>query len=110
MQEAGRTDEQDKYIEAADLFRETVSKDPEYADAFFYLGFLFEHGLGVELDKKTALNYYQKAANLDHPKGWIKVGSCYATGSGTNKNLKTAEEAYINAARLQDTEAMNLLG
>lgn len=44
MQEAGKDDNQKKYLEAADLFREVVSKEPEYADALFYLGFLFENG------------------------------------------------------------------
>ncbi len=80
MQEAGQTNDEEKYIEAADLFRETVSKDPEYADAFYYLGFLFENALGVEMDLKTAFNYFKKAANLDLAKAWVKLGSCYATG------------------------------
>ena len=44
MQEASRLDSQDKYIEAVDLFREVISKDHLHADAFYYLGFLFENG------------------------------------------------------------------
>lgn len=44
MQEAGRQDDQNGYIEAADLFRDVVAKEPEYADAHYHLGFLFQGG------------------------------------------------------------------
>jgi TPR repeat protein len=59
MQQAGKDDNQVKYLEAADLFREVVSKEPEYAEALFYLGFLFESGFGVEQDMRTAFRYYE---------------------------------------------------
>ena len=44
MEEASRLDDQTKYLEAADLFRDVIAREPEYSEAHYYLGFLFESG------------------------------------------------------------------
>jgi len=78
--------------------------------SFFNLVITFYLGLGVERDVRTSFSYYQKAANLDHAKAWVKVGTAYATGLGTERDVEAAEKAYIEAAKLDNPEAMNLLG
>lgn len=53
------TNLEDDYVKAADLFREVIAKKPSYAKAYYYLGFMFENGFGVENDFKTAFRYYK---------------------------------------------------
>ena len=59
MDEGIRTNDEEKYSEAADMFREAISIDPEYADAYYYMGFMHENGFGVDRDMKTAFRYYK---------------------------------------------------
>lgn len=49
------------YQEANDMLRRVLAEDPEHSDALYYLGFLYENGLGTDQDLKTSFNYYQKA-------------------------------------------------
>ena len=92
LDNATRTDDEDQYAEAADLFREAISLDPEYEEAYYYMGFLFENGLGVDRDMKTAFRFYRKAGDLDHAKSWTKLGTFYAKGNIiVNKNIEIYE-------------------
>lgn len=59
MEEASRANDQEKYAEAADMFREALSIDPDYAEAYYYLGFLYENGFGVDHDMKAAFRSYR---------------------------------------------------
>jgi hypothetical protein len=52
------TDKEEGYVKAANLFREVIAKNPTYSKAYYYLGFMFENGFGVEKDFKTSLIYY----------------------------------------------------
>jgi TPR repeat protein len=110
MDEASKTNEEERYAEAAELFRDALAVDPEYVEAYYYMGFLFENGLGVDRDMKTAFRYYRKAADLDHGKSWTKIGTFYAKGFGVNRDPKAAIMAYEKAVKLVDDEAMNILG
>jgi TPR repeat protein len=49
MEEGTRTNDEEKYAEAADMFREAISIDPEYADAYYYLGFMHENGKKIPI-------------------------------------------------------------
>lgn len=53
------TDREEDYIKAADLFREVIVKNPKYSKGYYYLGFMFENGFGVEKCLKTSLRYYK---------------------------------------------------
>jgi len=44
MNQAALTNDESKYAEAAEYFREGIAKDSDLVDPLFYLGFLFEHG------------------------------------------------------------------
>lgn len=59
LDQASRNDDYDKYFEAANQFRDVVIKDPENGEAYYYLGFMYEHGLGTDKDLKTAYKYYE---------------------------------------------------
>jgi len=50
------------YFEAYNILREILSTDPKKAEAYFYIGFLYEHGFGVELSEKLSIYHFEKAA------------------------------------------------
>jgi len=55
----------DKKCSAEDFFliqaylRSVINDEPSKFEAFFYMGYLFENGLGVDFDRRTALSYYR---------------------------------------------------
>jgi len=111
LEDATRSNEEDLYADAADLFRQVIMKDPHHAEAYYYMGFLYENGLGVDKDAKSSFRSYRKAADLKHPKAWTKLGNFYSKGFGVHRDFKNALESYEIAAHdLNDAEAYNLLG
>eukprot|EP01022_Parablepharisma_sp_SALTPOND_P020236 TRINITY_DN3627_c0_g1_i1.p1 TRINITY_DN3627_c0_g1~~TRINITY_DN3627_c0_g1_i1.p1 ORF type:complete len:706 (-),score=99.15 TRINITY_DN3627_c0_g1_i1:1812-3929(-) len=96
----------ENYEKAAHWLRVAINEDPKLADAFFYLGFLFEKGLGVDYDFQTAFSYYRKAALLNHAKAAKKCGDLLATGHGlVQPNKIEALKYYNKALELGDPEA-----
>eukprot|EP00826_Nyctotherus_ovalis_P009913 TRINITY_DN12630_c0_g1_i3.p2 TRINITY_DN12630_c0_g1~~TRINITY_DN12630_c0_g1_i3.p2 ORF type:complete len:498 (-),score=160.38 TRINITY_DN12630_c0_g1_i3:113-1606(-) len=94
------------YEKAAHWFRAAIVKDPELVDAYFYLGLLFEKGLGVDCDYHSAFGYYKKAASLEHPKAATKCGNLLATPHGlVNPDKVEALKYYKRASELGDAEA-----
>ncbi len=68
------------YTEFQDAAVETT--DPEsQADAFFHLAWMYENGLGVPADTKTALGYYRQAADLGQNQAQFALGYAYSTGT-----------------------------
>lgn len=69
------------------------------------------YGLLCEDLLKTdqAKEWYQKAAEAQHPVALRQLGKLYATGSAVTKDDKKALELYQQAATANDAEAMNLL-
>lgn len=65
------------------------SQADKISHAYFLLGFLFEHGLGVQVDFEQALQWYQKAANRGYIEGELKVDLAKYLGRGEapNKDL-----------------------
>ena len=45
----------------------------EYEPAFYYMGRLYEHGIGVSQDKNEALNWYRKSAETEDPQAMFKL-------------------------------------
>ena len=110
-----------KYLEAAELFRESINKDPDNPDPFFYLGFLFEYGnkrnffyllgMGVERDYKTSYKYFEKAGNLKSGKALTKQATFLIKGIGVeNPDVEGAVALFEKAGEFGDEEAYNHLG
>ena len=94
------------YEKAAHWFRVAIVKDPNLRDAYFYLGVLFEKGLGVDCDYHSAFGYYKKAASLEHPKAATKCGNLLLTPYGLMKPDKVeALKYYKRGSELGDAEA-----
>jgi TPR repeat protein len=103
-------DSEEDYNRAANYFREVIAEDHYYSDAHYYLGFMFENGLGTDKDLKTAFKYYSQAARLDNGKAYCKIGNFYKYGIAVGVDKKEAIRAYEKAAELKDAEALNNLG
>ena len=62
------------------------------------IGYLYEHGKGVEQNYKQAVTWYQKAADQGEPAAQFNLGVMYRKGRGVAKNDKVARQWYEKAA------------
>jgi uncharacterized protein len=76
-----------------------MAKESTKVEPYFYLGLLYENGLGVDQDHTTALRYYKKAANMGFAKAYTKCGDLLYSGKGCGKKDKSeAFKCYQRAA------------
>jgi TPR repeat protein len=69
-----------------------------------------EEGKVVPKDDEKAREWYQKAADLDHPAALRKMGLIYLQGDATPENVKLASEHLLKASRIGDLESQYRLG
>jgi TPR repeat protein len=67
-------------------------------EATFYVGWMFDNGLGVATDWAAAREWYQKAAAAGSSSAMNNLGTMYATGRGVVKDASTATAWYRKAA------------
>ena len=60
-------------------------------------------------DYKTALKYYEQAAELNHASAIVGLGQMYRWGHGVKRNCLKAQEYYERAIKLNDVKAMEHL-
>ena len=117
------TKNQDKFKDAAKLFRTLIMEDPQRPEPFFYLGQLHESGFGVTRDLKSAFQYYRKGAKLDHVESLVKCGDFLYSGRGMpsfniqqkpsicqDKDKIEALKCYKKAAEFGNVRGMNNCG
>lgn len=75
------------------------SGDPE---AQYYVGQMFEKGLGVPPDYASAASWYRKAAEQGYGAAQVAFGSMLEAGRGVEKNTEEALRWYRRAAGLAD--------
>lgn len=72
--------------------------------ADYWLGRLYEDGLGVKQDTKKAITLYRKAAKAGRPKAELRLGEIYFSGTETlqdfTKAHKWLERAAFDSSRL----------
>lgn len=73
--------------------------DPE---AQYYVGQIFEKGLGVAPDYPSAAQWYQKAAEQGYSAAQISLGSLYETGRGVPADPQEAIRWYRRAAGIAE--------
>lgn len=49
------------------MLREVIAKNPNLPEAYHKIGFLYEHGLSVDVNQQMAKRNYEKAAAMDYP-------------------------------------------
>lgn len=72
------------------------------AEAQFYVGQIFEKGLGVPPDYPSAAVWYQRAAEQGHTGAQIGLGSFYESGRGVAQDAQAALRWYRSAAGLAE--------
>jgi hypothetical protein len=81
----------------------TKAAEKGFAEAGFWLGYMYEAGVGINQHYKTAIACYLKAAESGYPDAQYKIGYMYANGIGIEKNnaqaltwfMKAAEQNYV---------------
>jgi len=93
---------------AARLYQRTA--DLGDVIAMFNLGFAYEHGEGIKIDKKKAVKYYRMAADRGHTGAQYNLGICYNRGDGVAQDYAEAMRFYKLAADKGLTHAEHNLG
>lgn len=68
--------------------------------AFYVLGEIHENGIGCRVDKREALSFYQKAAQLGEPSAQLKLARMFLS----EINSRDAQVAYTAAGLIGSTE------
>lgn len=96
------------YETAASHFK--LSTCHQNIKATFNLGLLYENGLGVKKDMKSAMKLYEVASKKGHPKAIFNLGVFYAQGlGGIEKNFQQAKKLFEQASALGNTDAIEAL-
>lgn len=77
------------------------------AGGYHCLGYLYQHGVGVSQDLKTAFKHYEDAAELAHRPSMRALGLMYENGEGTKADRNKAFFWLIMAARRGDEGALS---
>jgi TPR repeat protein len=84
-----------------------IAKDGMIAK--YNIGYMYEKGLGVKKDLKTAVEFYRMSANDGFAPAALLVGNAYLKGIGVKKNLREAIYYYEIAAKGGNKEAIKIL-
>lgn len=104
-------DEED-YSNAFEYFNKVLESEELLfvATAMNYIGYMYEHGLGVEQDYAVALEWNEKAADLGSGAAMVNIGYMYEYGLGVEEDYAAALEWYQKAADLGSGAAMYNIG
>ncbi len=81
-----------------------------YANAFYYLGQIYQEGRGVPKNAKTALVYYRGAAERNQTSAMLSLSRMYAAGEGVARSESEALRWLKASAEAGYTPAMVDLG
>ncbi len=110
---AGREDgikyfDQKKYDQAFEEFSYLSDEGDNVAS--YYLGQMYEQGLGIEKSLPKAAEYYLKAYNTGNTAAASKLGNMLIKGDGIEKNADDGLALLKTAGRAGDKEAQYALG
>lgn len=71
-----------------------------YTPAAVALGFCYEEGLGVKIDRRRAFVWYERASKEKEVMAEYRLARCYLYGIGVNRDFKVAEALLRRAAAL----------
>lgn len=76
----------------------------------YFLGYMYENGLGRDIDYEKAYKWYYLSASEDNSFAQKKIGQLLETGRGIKQNINEAIYWYKLAAEKNNFEAMFNLG
>ncbi|HTS94315.1 MAG TPA: TIR domain-containing protein [Stellaceae bacterium] len=91
-----QAEDQKNYPEAVRLYKQAA--EGGNARAQNNLGYLYSHGLGVDLDYNESMRWYRMAADQGDPLGQTNVGVLYQNGWSVNQDYSEALRWYRKAA------------
>ncbi|MBQ3682118.1 MAG: SEL1-like repeat protein [Succinimonas sp.] len=97
-----------KYEAALEKLTES-EKNPN-SEAEFWLGYMYEHGLGVTKDLKEALNYYENSVAHGSTRALVALGRMYQEGVTGKPEPEMAFDLYQKAADRKEPDAIYHLG
>ena len=71
-------------------------------EAMFYVGQIYERGLGTDPDYSSAAEWYQKASKKDYAPAMVNLGYLYEVGLGVEADKERALSLYRRAAGGED--------
>ena len=91
-------------------FLEAANPPFDFAPAQNSLGFMYERGIGCEMNISHAIHWYQLAAAQKYADAINNLGMLYESGTGPVKDYEIAAQFYLEAAEMNHLDAMNNLG
>lgn len=98
LENAMISQQESEYLAIFNRLNAVIQKDPTNRDAYYFMGFLFETGLGVSRDFKLAFLNYKKAADLNLIAALNKVGDYLYSGQGLEYSDVNSAINYYNEA------------
>ncbi|MGE4490542.1 MAG: trypsin-like peptidase domain-containing protein [Kiritimatiellales bacterium] len=83
---------------------------PLLAEAQYYVGVVYDEGLGVSADNEEAIKWYRLAAEQGHKDAQYTLGVYYDAGTGVSQNAEEAAKWYRLAAEQGHSVAQFNLG
>lgn len=84
--------------------------DAGHVKSFYFLGWMYDHGLGVTLSYETAFYYYRTAALRGDSDAQFSVGWFYQSGLAVPQSYSRAAEWYRKSADQGNFQAQFRLG
>jgi len=69
-----------------------------HKDAQYYLGEIYEGGVGVQADYERAFDWYEQAAQQQHARAQFRLATLYLTGRGVEQDDTHAFNWYLRSA------------
>ena len=91
FQRAVTLQQEGKLTEAADEYRALLKRKPDYVEAQANLGYMYDKGYDVPIDKERAVYWTQKAAAAGVDIAQFNLGEFYELGTGVAADLSRAE-------------------
>ena len=90
------------------IFEELSAKGDSQAD--YFLGLMYEEGLGVSENLERAFSYYEKGALAGDADAQFALADLYASGKGTEEDLGMATKFFLRAAEQDMAAAQAVMG
>lgn len=93
---------QGDYLEAFSWYKKASVLPDCNPIIFFELGYLFQHGEGVDSDNIEAFKWYEKAASLGVPQAMYNLAYFYQNGLVVDQDIQKAARLLRDATSLMD--------